>query len=76
MKKKDKSNPVVKWQIRHPGTGEPLIGETFEECMEKWFEGFNLPFQYTNGIREDFETANNRVNDYFKKLEDNDKNRN
>lgn len=32
-----------KWAIPHPGTGEWVYCESFEECMEKWFEGFNIP---------------------------------
>jgi len=53
------------WVIRHPGTGEKLVRETFEECMEKDFEGFNLPFLFINGEREPFEDANERVKNYF-----------
>ena len=31
--------------ILHPGSDKPIIGE-FEELMEKYFEGFNLPIKY------------------------------
>ena len=57
---------MKEWIIRHPGTGEPEKCDTFEECMDKWFEGFNVPFLYTNGVRESFEDANKRVIEYFK----------
>lgn len=61
-----KANTKVEWIIRHPGTGEKITCESFEECMEKWFEGFNLPFLYTGGERENFKTANKRVVKYIK----------
>jgi len=55
----------IEWIIKHPGTGEKIIRETFEECMEKDFEGFNLPFRFVNGESESFEEANFRVSTYF-----------
>jgi len=33
----------MKWIIPHPGTLEVMEIKTFEEGMDHWFEGFNLP---------------------------------
>jgi hypothetical protein len=58
---------VIQWNIRHPGTGETIICESFDEAMDKWFEGFNIPFKITNGKCEMFEDANKRVEEYYKR---------
>ena len=57
---------IHKWVIRHPGTGVPLTCNSFDECMDLWFEGFNIPFHHTNGIRESFDDANERVKEYYR----------
>ena len=47
----------------HPGTGQPQITLTFEEAMQKWFEGFNPPVRVENGQPEKFDDALKRVRD-------------
>ncbi len=65
---KDTDKPdLIMWMIRHPGNGSELYCETFEECMDKWFEGFNVPFKEVNGVREKIEDAMGRVSQYFGK---------
>lgn len=56
-----KEEMEVKWIIGHPGTGEPIECESFDFAMDKWFEGFNIPFRFENGVREDFAIACARV---------------
>ena len=53
------------WLIGHPGTGEKIKCETFEECMKKWFEGFNIPRAVYNGEVEPFQLSHKRVRDYY-----------
>jgi len=53
------------WEIAHPGTGEKLRCTSFDEAMQQWFEGFNVPVLITNGIQEDFKTSYERVRDYY-----------
>jgi hypothetical protein len=43
---------ITGWVIRHPGTGVPIVCSTFEECMDKWFEGFNVPVLHIEGRQE------------------------
>lgn len=56
------------WETPHPGNGKIIITSKFEEAMESWFEGFNLP-RYVNGAgeRDDFETAYHRVKKYLRR---------
>jgi hypothetical protein len=54
----------VIWVIFHPGTGEKQFCDSFEECMETWFEGFNIPIKFE---AEDFKTSHNRVKEYLNK---------
>lgn len=70
MEKEKNKNPKIKieWLIRHPGTGEKIECETFEQAMDELFEGFNIPFKFINNKREPFNVANKRVKDYFDKL--------
>jgi hypothetical protein len=60
-----KNKNIVEWVVSHPGTGERIVRDTFEECMEKDFEGFNPPFRYVNGKREDISSASKRVKKYL-----------
>jgi len=53
------------FKIRHPGTGEWLEHATFQEAMDKSFEGFNLPFKVTDGECESFDDANQRVKEHY-----------
>ena len=52
------------WEIPHPGTLEKLKCATFNEAMDKWFEGFNIPVLVVDGVREDFSKACDRVRRY------------
>ena len=56
----------VYYLIGHPGTGEPMFCPTFEMCMDKWFEGFNVPVKYLNDKKEPFAESKKRVEEYFK----------
>jgi len=53
------------WEIPHPGTQEKVKCATFNEAMEKWFEGFNIPVLVVDGVREDFSKAFDRVKRYY-----------
>lgn len=55
------------WRILCPETSVLLKMKTFEECMDKWFEGFNVPIKYTDGEAESFEESNTRVKEYLDK---------
>ena len=54
-----------RWLIGHPGTGEPLICNSFDEAMDKWFEGTNIPRKLIDGKPESFKTAYDRVKQYY-----------
>ena len=54
------------WSIISLGTGMPIICDSFQECYEKYFEGFNLPYLMVDGEREKFESAYARVSLYHK----------
>lgn len=54
------------WAIPHPGTGELQLCATFEECMKKWFEGYNIPRKVINGELENFQIAVERVRESYK----------
>lgn len=57
----------ISWAIKHPSMdGNTMFCDTFEQCMDEWFEGFNLPYKIVNGERESFEESNKRVKEYFK----------
>lgn len=56
---------ISKWIISHPGDGEPITCASFEEAMEKWFEGFNIPVLVVDGNTESFKVSYQRVQDYF-----------
>ena len=53
------------WEIPHPGTLEKVKCATFNEAMDKWFEGFNIPVLVVNGVCEDFSKACDRVRSYY-----------
>lgn len=53
------------WEIPHPGTLEKVKCATFNEAMDKWFEGFNIPVLVVDGVREDFSKACDRVKRYY-----------
>ncbi len=53
------------WEIPHPGTLEKVKCATFNETMDKWFEGFNIPVLVVDGVREDFSKACDRVKRYY-----------
>jgi hypothetical protein len=53
------------WEIPHPGTLEKVKCATFQEAMDKWFEGFNIPVLVVDGVREDFSKACDRVTRYY-----------
>jgi hypothetical protein len=55
------------WYIPHPGTGEALSVDNFEVAMDRWFEGYNLPFRVDQGEREDFSVSYARVTAYYAK---------
>lgn len=59
------STPNELWIIRHPGTLERIVCDSFEECMAKWFEGFNLPIRVA--AEPDAESYQ-RVKDYYARL--------
>lgn len=56
---------AYQWEIEHPYTGERMRCDTFEECMEKWFEGFNIPRLILDGLPEPFEVDIERVKKLF-----------
>lgn len=56
------------WEIPHPGTLEKLKCATFNEAMDKWFEGFNIPVLVVDGVSEDFSKARDRVRRYYAAL--------
>lgn len=50
------------WETPHPGTRKIEITASFEEAMEKWFEGYNLPkYRSSDGEIDSFETDYERV---------------
>ena len=49
------------WWVPHPGTLAWIRTATFEEALDKWFEGFNLPRLVTGGQMEPLAKANERV---------------
>lgn len=54
------------WEMPHPGTGEIITCATFEEAMQKYFEGWNVPrLRMQDGRGEDFEIAYKRVDEYL-----------
>jgi hypothetical protein len=55
----------LKWIIRHPGDNHIIECDAFEECMEKWFEGHNLPYLVINGKAENSNIAYQRVKNYL-----------
>lgn len=55
----------IVYVIRHPGTGEPQTCDTFEEAMDKWFEGYNLPRLVVDGKMEEFSDSYARVKAYY-----------
>lgn len=56
------------FEIPHPGTLEKIRCATFDEAMNKWFEGFNIPVLVVDGNREDFSKSIERVKNYFPNL--------
>lgn len=57
---------LKRFVIPHPGTGEWIKDLTFNEAMEKWFEGFNVPRMIMDdGEPEGFSVSCERVRDYF-----------
>ena len=54
------------WSIISLEDGTPIVCESFRECYEKYFEGFNLPYLMVDGEREQFEFAYARVAIYHK----------
>jgi hypothetical protein len=58
--------PKVEWRISHPGTGEPLTCASFDEAMDKWFEGFNVPYLVVDCEVEDAFDSLERVKRYFR----------
>lgn len=62
-----KKTPIKRWIIRRPGSGSLVECVSFEEAMDKWFEGFNIPHLEIDGNAEKFETAYARVEGYFKR---------
>lgn len=57
----------VRWVISHPGLSYLKECSSFEECMEKWFEGFNIPYKIENNVQEPFELAHKRVAEWIAK---------
>ena len=53
------------WYIGHPGTAELLQVNSFDEAMNVWFEGFNLPFQVSGGVQEPFAVSYSRVQQHL-----------
>lgn len=64
-KREESTAPVDKIVVPHPGTGELITCETFEEAMKQWFEGWNVPRYVIDGKLEPFETSRKRVEEYF-----------
>lgn len=62
----DTSEQKIEWLIRHPGGGHYISCSSFDEAMDKWFEGFNIPTKVVNDVPEPFEDSNRRVTEYFK----------
>ena len=62
----DTPEQEVKWLIRHPGRAYRIECASFDEAMDEWFEGFNVPMKIVNGVPESFEDSYRRVKDYFK----------
>ncbi len=61
----DCDNNKVEWKIPHPGTLKPIIIDSFEEGMDKYFEGFNLPVKITGGVKEAHQESYRRVSDFI-----------
>lgn len=58
----------ITWIIPHPSVpAKPIECSTFEECMEKWFEGHNLPKKCIDGKVEVSTRSYNRVQRYILK---------
>lgn len=57
----------VKWVIRHPSQNHDIECASFEECMDKYFEGYNLPYQILHGVRDTYNVAYARVTEWMKK---------
>lgn len=53
------------YMISHPGTGNPVFGE-FEELMEKYFEGYNIPRLYRCVESEEFNVSIKRVETWLR----------
>lgn len=55
------------WVIPHPGSLEPVECASFEEAMERWFEGFNIPRRrLPDGTLESFDVGYARVGRYLR----------
>jgi hypothetical protein len=67
LKRKPKQ-PKHQWCIQHPGDLNKIVPcDSFEQAMDKYFEGYNLPFLEIDGRREAFAVSNARVNAYYDK---------
>ena len=55
------------WFIPHPGTLNHVECTSFENAMQKWFEGFNVPYLMVDGQKEDFKVSIARVDAYLKR---------
>jgi hypothetical protein len=57
----------TQWFIPHPGTLQHVECTSFENAMQKWFEGFNIPSLSVDGKKEDFKDSIARVDAYLKR---------
>jgi len=56
------------WKIRHPGNNNMVMTcKSFKEAMDKWFEGFNIPYKVVDGVKESHEESYVRVQEELKK---------
>lgn len=58
------------WWISSPGTLLPIQLKSFEEGMERYFEGFNPPYLVANGMVEPMQRSSARVSEYYQKKRD------
>jgi hypothetical protein len=62
MKVKVKEGQFV---ISHSESGKPMVCDTFDEAMDEWFEGSNIPYKVVGGKLENFDIAYQRVKDWI-----------
>jgi len=59
----------VEWHIVTPNNDSVVKCDSFREAMDKYFEGYNVPLLFIDGIQEHFSLSYERVKLYYKKGE-------